>query len=288
RAVTITADPKSKIYGDADPALTYQISSGSLAFTDAFTGSLTRDAGETVAAYAINQGTVALNSNYVLSYISDNLTINTRAVTITADPKSKIYGDADPALTYQISSGSLAFTDAFTGSLTRDAGETVAAYAINQGTVALNSNYVLSYISDNLTINTRAVTITADPKSKTYGNADPALTYQISSGSLAFTDAFTGSLTRDAGETVAAYAINQGTVALNSNYVLSYISDNLTINTRAVTITADPKSKTYGNADPALTYQITSGSLAFTDAFTGSLTRDAGETVAAYAINQGT
>src|SRR5205085_1088015 len=112
---------------------------------DAFTGSLTRAAGEDVGAYAIGQGTVALSSNYDLHYAGADLTIGTRSVTITADVKSKTYGDADPALTYQITTGSLVFSDAFTGSLTRAAGEDVGAYAIGQGTVALSSNYDLHY-----------------------------------------------------------------------------------------------------------------------------------------------
>ncbi len=288
RAVTITAGAKTKTYGNADPALTYQITTGSLATGDAFAGSLTRAAGENVGAYAITQGTVALSSNYALTYVGANLTITARAVTITADAKTKTYGNADPALTYQITAGTLATGDAFSGSLTRVAGENVGPYAINQGTVALSSNYALTYVGANLTITARAVTITADAKTKTYGNADLALTYQVTTGALVTGDAFTGSLTRDAGENVGSYAIKQGTVALSSNYALTYVGANLTITARAVTISADAKTKTYGNADPALTYQVTTGALVTGDAFTGSLTRDAGENVGSYAIKQGT
>ena len=44
RAQTTRAlDLGPKVYGDADPSLTYQITSGSLAFDDEFTGALTRD-----------------------------------------------------------------------------------------------------------------------------------------------------------------------------------------------------------------------------------------------------
>jgi hypothetical protein len=288
RPVEITADAKSKTYGDDDPALTYQITSGTLAFSDVFSGSLSRVAGEDVGADAITQGTVALDSNYELTYVGANLTIGTRPVEITADPKSKTYGDDDPALTYQITSGTLAFSDAFSGSLARAAGENVGDYAITQGTVALTANYTLSYVGANLSITKRPVTITADAKSKTYGDADPALTYQITSGTLAFSDTFGGSLSRAAGENVGDYAIGQGTVALSANYNLSYVGANLSITQRPVTITADAKTRTYGDSDPALTYQVTSGTLAFSDAFSGSLTRDAGENVGGYAITQGT
>src|SRR5213076_366881 len=288
RAVTVTADAQSKTYGDADPALTYQITASSLAFIDAFTGALSRAAGENVGSYAIQQGTLALSTNYTLAYVGANLTIGARAVTVTADAKSKTYGDADHGLTYQITSGSLVTGDGFTGVLSRAAGENLGSYAIQQGTLALSTNYALAYAGANLTIGARAVTVTADAKSKTYGDADPALTYQITAGSLAFIDAFTGALSRAAGENVGSYAIQQGTLALSTNYALAYAGANLTIGARAVTVTADAKSKTYGDADPALTYQITAGSLAFGDAFSGALRRAVGENIGTYAIAQNT
>ena len=288
RPVTVTADAKNKVYGNADPALTYQITTGSLAFTDAFSGALARAAGENVGTYAISQGTLALDANYNLSFVGADLTITARPVTVTADAKTKVYGDADPALTYQITSGSLAFSDAFTGTLTRVAGEAVGAYAIQQGTLALTPNYTLTYVGANLTITARPITVTADAKSKVYGDVDPAFTYQLTSGTLVSGDAITGSLTRVAGEAVGTYAIQQGTLTAGTNYDLTFVPANLTITQRPITVTADAKSKVYGDADPALTYQITSGNLAFGDTFSGALARAAGESVGTYAINQGT
>ena len=78
---------------------------GTLVYTDAFSGALTRAAGENVGTYAINQGTLALSANYTLTYVGANLTITPRPITVTADAKTKVYGDADPALTYHITSG---------------------------------------------------------------------------------------------------------------------------------------------------------------------------------------
>src|SRR5204863_7338175 len=109
-------------------------------------------AGGSVGSYAITQGTLALNSNYTLSYVGANLTITARAITVTADAKSKTYGDADPELTYDVTSGSLVTGDSFTGGLTRAAGEDAGSYAITQGTLALSSNYTLTYVGANLTV----------------------------------------------------------------------------------------------------------------------------------------
>ena len=55
--ITILADPQSKIYGDPDPELTYQVTEGLLVPGERFTGTLTRDPGEDVGSYAILQGT---------------------------------------------------------------------------------------------------------------------------------------------------------------------------------------------------------------------------------------
>ncbi len=288
RAIEITADVANKQYGDADPALTYQITSGTLVGSDDFTGSLSRAAGEAVGPYAIGQGTVALNANYTLSFVPNNLTIGQRAIEITADVVNKQYGDADPTLTYQITSGSLVGSDTFTGSLARVAGESVGTYAINQGSVALNANYALTYVSNNLVIGQRAIEITADAQSKTYGDADPTFTYQITSGSLAGSDAFIGILERVAGENAGTYAITQGTLGINSNYAISLVSNNLSVTARTIEVTADAKTKIYGDADPTLTYQITAGALQFSDAFTGALDRVTGQAQGNYAINQGT
>jgi hypothetical protein len=284
KTVTVTAAAKSKTYGDADPALTYTFAPA-LTGTDTFTGSLIRSPGQNVGTYAINQGTLALNGNYMLTYISADLTIGAKTVTVTAAAKSKTYGDADPALTYTFAPA-LSGTDTFTGSLSRSPGENVGTYAINQGTLALNGNYTLTYVGAELTIGAKTITVTAAAKSKTYGNADPALTYTFAPA-LGGTDTFTGSLTRSPGENVGTYAINQGTLELNGNYTLTYISADLTIGAKTVTVTAAAKSKTYGDADPALTYTI-APALGSTDTFTGSLTRSPGENVGTYAINQGT
>uniref|UniRef100_UPI0025E5C28D MBG domain-containing protein n=1 Tax=uncultured Pedobacter sp. TaxID=246139 RepID=UPI0025E5C28D len=284
KTITVTAAAKSKTYGDADPALTYTFAPA-LAGTDTFTGSLTRTPGENVGTYAINQGTLTLNGNYSLTYVGADLTIGAKTITVTAAAKSKTYGDADPALTYTFAPA-LATGDSFSGSLTRTPGENVGTYAITQGTLALSSNYTVTYVGADLTIGAKTITVTAAAKSKTYGDADPALTYTFAPA-LATGDSFSGSLTRTPGENVGTYAINQGTLALNGNYSLTYVGANLSISAKTITVTAAAKSKTYGDADPTLTYTF-APALVTGDSFSGSLTRVPGENVGTYAINQGT
>jgi hypothetical protein len=42
-----------------------------------------------------------------MTFIPSNLSITARAITITADAKSKVYGGVNPALTYQLTTGTL-------------------------------------------------------------------------------------------------------------------------------------------------------------------------------------
>ncbi|WP_434529818.1 MBG domain-containing protein [Pseudomonas aeruginosa] len=298
--LNVIADAKTKVYGDADPSLTYQVSglkngdsAGSI-----LTGGLNRAAGENVGVYGINQGDLALNSgNYDLSYQGNNLTITKALLNVIADGKTKVYGDADPSLTYQVSglkngdsAGSI-----LTGGLNRAAGENVGVYGINQGDLALNSgNYDLSYQGNNLTITKALLNVIADAKTKVYGDADPSLTYQVSglkNGDTAGAVLNGGSLSRVAGENVGVYGINQGGLALNSgNYDLSYQGNNLTITKALLNVIADAKTKVYGDADPSLTYQVSglkNGDTAGAVLNGGSLSRVAGENVGVYGINQG-
>jgi hypothetical protein len=289
RPINVTANQRTKVYGETDPDLTFRITSGSLVFTDSFSGALTRNPGENVGRYSINRGNLALNSNYALTFSGAELEITPRPISVAADPVTKVFGDPDPELTYQIISGSIAGNgDAFTGVLIREAGEGVGTYKITMGTLALSSNYNLDYIEADFSIGRSVIVVTADSKSKTYGEEDPPLTYQITSGTLEGEDKIEGELSRTQGEKAGSYEINMGTLGLNNNYQIDFIKGDLEITPRGITVTANPVKKVHGEPDPELTYQITSGTLVGEDSFNGFLERKVGEAVGIYPIGPGT
>jgi hypothetical protein len=226
----------------------------------------------------IRQGSLTLGNNYTITYVPASLSITARPVTVTADPQTKVYGDADPTLTYWISSGTKLSGDSFAGTLFRVAGETVAGgpYAINQGTLSLGNNYDLTFVGANLTITRRPVTVSADGQAKVYGDADPTLTYSITSGTKLSGDSFSGALTRDSGESVLGgpYVIRQGTLTLGNNYEITYVAGSLSITARSVTFTANNQSKVYGDAFAftGAEYTVTAGSLAPGDGATLTFT----------------
>src|SRR5262249_32937050 len=127
-----------------DPEFTYQVTEGSLAGVD-LNLVLTRVAGEDVGSYAIILPAGSVNTtNYKLTYAGANLQINARPITVTADPKNKVYGEGDPTLTYTVGGMGLAPGDSL--ALTRAAGENVGSYAITiaPGPVT-GTNYARTY-----------------------------------------------------------------------------------------------------------------------------------------------
>ena len=185
---TITFGPLSAVtYGDAPFAVSATASSG-LPVSFTASGAACTVSGSTVNIMSAGSCTItasqAGNGNYnAATPVSQTLTVNTKALTITADAQSKVYGTADPALTYTITSGALVGSDTLTGALVRDSGENVGSYAINQGTLAASSNYVLTYAPANLAISAASQTITFGALTAvTYGDAPFAVSATASSG----------------------------------------------------------------------------------------------------------
>jgi filamentous hemagglutinin family protein len=310
RPVTLTASSASKTYGNLDPSFAYlvQPTSTGLGLTngDSASGSLGRAPGESVGTYAINQGSLSVTntSNYAITFAPGTLTIGQRSITLTAASASKTYGDIDPVLGASVTAGSLAsvtvsdsLTDV-TGVLSRVSGESVGNYAISLGSGTKASNYAITYVPANLSIGRRAISLRANAASKIYGTPDPVLGVSIMSGSLGsatVTDTLsdvTGVLSRATGNSAGQYAISLGTGSKASNYLISYLPNDLTVLRRAINISAIPTSKMVNQPDPVFSFGVEAlngnRGLVAGDNIIGTLARTAGETPGTYAISQGT
>jgi Ca2+-binding RTX toxin-like protein len=164
--LTVTANPQTKIYGQSDPTLTYQVSgleNGDTA-DEVLSGHLSRVAGEHVGTYAIGQGDLAADTNYTLSFVGNNLSITPATLTITADDKSKLYGEPNPPLTASYSgfvNGDTVASLTTPATLSTTATQTspVGTYKIT-ASGASDPNYTIKYVDGTLTVTPAQITVT--------------------------------------------------------------------------------------------------------------------------------
>jgi hypothetical protein len=135
----------------ASDQVTVSSSGGSFADSSAAVGKMV-----TVSGLSLG-GADAGNYTLANTTATTTATIMPRQLTVTADPESKVSGAADPTLTYQVTAGSLASGDTFSGTLSRQPGENVGTHAIGQGTLTAGGNYTLAYVGADLTISPASV-----------------------------------------------------------------------------------------------------------------------------------
>ena len=159
--VTITAENKSGVYGSDLDELSYQLSGtdgDDFVYEDDLEGLAIRlhtDAKKTspAGAYPIDV-TYTANDNYEMTVVPGTYTITKKDITIKADAKTKVYGTANPKLTYT-KEGILPGDSPLSGSLSVDADEDtgVGDYDIVQGTVEADDNYhIAEYVGAKLTV----------------------------------------------------------------------------------------------------------------------------------------
>jgi hypothetical protein len=102
RPISIKAESRSKLVGEADPLLTYVIMSGNLVGADQWSGGLTRMSGEELGSYEIRLGDLKISDNYELQFVGANLVISEQAVVeVLADSQAIIYGQTPASLTFK-------------------------------------------------------------------------------------------------------------------------------------------------------------------------------------------
>jgi gliding motility-associated-like protein len=149
KALTITATDKSKTYGEANPTLTFSYAG----LTNGDTKVTTEPSIATTATVSSNVGTYPItltggaDQNYSITLVNGTLTIGKAILTIQANSLSKIFGAADPNLTYVVTGFKGSENEnLLRGALTREAGEGVGIYSIGIGTLNPGNNYQVEYL----------------------------------------------------------------------------------------------------------------------------------------------
>jgi hypothetical protein len=259
KTLDVTASSHTVTYGDAAPTVTATIPAGQFVLGQNQSVLTTQPSCSTT--YAQGSGVAgspyptscsgAAAANYQFNYIGGTVLVNKKALSMTADNKSRGYGAANPTLTFT-PAGFIAgdnLGNSTTGSpglsTTATATSPVGAYpiAITLGTLA-SANYSFGTLTNGtLTVNSVQLAVTAENKSRVYGAPNPTLTFTVTGfangeGVGSLTGSPNLSTTANATSAPGNYPItvSQGTLA-NPNYTFAFVNGNLTVSQAATTTT---------------------------------------------------
>ena len=205
--VTITADDASKTYGESDPGsftatVTYTAGENvgeTLEYTVARNNTNQNNAGEYAGALVVTPtANSTVNANYTINPVAGKFTINKKAITITADPQTMIYGQEIPTLTYTApglvgndANADLTVANSITGMTAgitiavsnqqndavsnklkvKDGGYTIT---VTEPTTDNTCNYTFSVVNNTLTVNKATLRVKVKNEEITFGDQLPA------------------------------------------------------------------------------------------------------------------
>ena len=291
-AITIKADDKTKVYDNdesTDPALTATVT-GVPEKGVAPVYSVSRVKGQDADSYVITvTAEAASNPNYTVKVESGTFTITPKEITISAVDAGKVYGEKDPELTATVT-GVPEKGTAPEYSLSREVGENVGTYEITV-TPGSNRNYTVKVDSGTFTITPAKFPENPDDEGSRFDVSKPEkVVYngKEQKQPLTITDKETGKELVEGTDFTLRYSedvTNVGTVTVmitgKGNYS-GEMSRTYEITKRPVTITADDKSKVYGEEDPELTAKVDNAVEGETVNYT--LSRKEGENAGEYPI----
>ncbi len=221
------------------------------------------NAGEKWNVGTYNIQGVAGNQDYQVTFTEGQLTITKKAIKVTVEDITAVYGAETAALTFSVEEGALGTGDTkddLKVTLTLSGAGTrlgVGSYMIS-GTAA-ESNYTVTFAGSwgedhkngTYTVTAKKITVTIVSKEKVYDGTEPTLTqnmgtdWTVDSGAIESGDDLHVALKKAEGVNVKAggYAIT-GTAA-NSNYEVEWVNGVFTITPRPVTVTIADQSDTY-------------------------------------------
>ena len=263
---TITASAASKTYdgnayGGGNGITCSTGACGAAGYLGAAAYSGTSQGAINANTYVITpSGLYSNQQGYDITYANGTLTVDPRAITVTANNQTRAYGSANPTTgSTTVTTGTLAGSDALGNATLTAAGSATAtanagtAHAITPGIQTLSTgsaaNYTISYVGGTLTITLAPLTATANAASKTYDG----LAYTGGNG-VAYSGFVNGETAAVLGGALAWGGTGQGAVDIGSytlipsgltsgNYTISFVDG-------VLAITAVPPTPTFSDNQP--------------------------------------
>ena len=251
KSVTVTAEDKTKVFGETDPKLTAKVD-GTLG-NDTVDYKLSRKTGEAVGKYEITVKGDKLQGNYSVTYAVGTLTITSQSIDPGTDPEkpnpdytgAKVNSPSDAVYDGNEHKWIPTVTDKADKKLKAGTDYTVEYSTKNfkdVGTIDVTITGIGNYsgtVTRTYKITPKSVTVTAEDKTKVFGETDPKLTATVA-GTLG-NDTVEYTLSRKTGEAVGKYEITVKGDKLQGNYTVTYAVGTLTITSQSIDPGTDPE-----------------------------------------------
>ncbi len=267
-ALNIAAVNATRLYGDANPVFAATLTG--LKNGDGITASLITSATQASPVGPFNIIPTAVDSvpsklgNYTVTLTNGTLTVAPAPLAITANPASRLYGDANPAFTGTVTGLKNAdnITATFASAATPATGVGSAAIVPTPvDPTAKIGNYSVTLNNGVLTISPAPLTVTAGNVSRLYGDPNPALPTTITG--LKNNDnitAIVGGTGADPTSPVGTFVLVPTLVDPTNkaaNYTITLNNGTLTISPAPLNIAANNATRLYGDANPAFSATFT-------------------------------
>ena len=283
-ALTVTANPGTKIYGTVNPPFTGSMtglvagdgivaSYTSLAVTRTAIGTYNSNSPEAITpTLADPKGKLG---NYAVTSTNAALTITPATLTVAANAGTKAYGTGNPAFTGTLTGMTAGehifatYSSAATASTPAGTYDASKPEAIVPTLVDPNNelgNYTVLLTKGTLTITPATLTVVANAGTKIYGSINPpfagTLTGLVNGDAIAdsyFSSATpaTAAGTYDSSKPEAITPVLSDPQNKLSNYAVSSTNATLTIAPATLTVTADAATRVFGSINPLFTGTLT-------------------------------
>jgi hypothetical protein len=260
----VTTNNKGRLYGAADPTFDGSISGiqngDNITATYATTATVTSPVGTYPITATLVDPTSKLG-NYAITNAGGTLTVSKATITVTAEDKTRGYGDPNPALTAAFTGfvngeTTAVLTGAPALSTTATPTSPIAVtYPITATIGSLSAtNYQFAFVPGTMTLTPATLNILADNKTRQYGLANPTFTGSYNGQKNGETFSLSYSTPAQITSPIGTYDIvPAATGATLANYPVVPTNGTLTITTAPLSITADAKTRAFGVANPTLT-----------------------------------
>lgn len=280
--LTVTADNKSKTYGNENPPFTISYSGFVGGEDEAVLSSLPTAGSAATAASSVGDYAIDITGgaadNYDLNRVAGTLSVLKAPLSVTADDQAKTYGDPNPSLTITYS-GLVNGDDA--GDLnTVPTAMTAATGSSDAGSYLIipsggsDDNYFFDYNNGTLTVSKAILNAQADDKGRLYGESNPVFTINYSGfvnndDEASLNAVPIASTTATATSDVGNYSITVSGGSDN-NYSYNRVNGNLTVDKATATVSVNNDTYTYDGAPKTASGTTTPSGLTVDFTYDGS------------------